>query len=150
MAAKWFNSLDTNSIDCANAAHTTILLDWSISLATASCGLWRVAQQTLLHTFHISFCQHVIESVNVFFDSPCTEFMALKWFILKIWPTFWKIEKMNINYLGHFSIIMAFDSTFDSTFMESDFWFWQNKGCKENWGIFYCNLRWVWLFKLHR
>ena len=34
-----------------------------------------------------------------------------------------KIEKMNINDLGHFSIIMAFDSTFDSTFMESDFWF---------------------------
>ena len=75
------------------------------------CGLWR-AQQTLLHTFHISFCQHVIESVNVFFDSPCTEFMALKWFILKIWPTFAKIEKMNINDLEHFSIIMVFESTY--------------------------------------
>ena len=81
------------------------------------CGLWR-AQQTLLHTFYISFCQHVIESVNVFFDSPCTESMALKWFILKIWPTFAKIEKKDIIDLRHFSIIIVFDSTFNSMFIK--------------------------------
>ena len=38
-------------VDCANAAHTTVLLDWSISLATASWGSYNNYVDQILPNF---------------------------------------------------------------------------------------------------